>query len=68
MRPSTGKTTCHIYDLVGNIEELGKAESVRVEKVENKWNVTSETNREGFHYAKLYTFKAKAPTVSPLFS
>lgn len=59
MRIHPGKTTCHIYDLVGNVDVLGGVESIRVEKIEGKWNITSETKPEGWHYQEIYSFKIK---------
>lgn len=67
MRIHPGKTTCNIYDLVGNVAVLGKAESMKVEKLPSKtgtqlWNITSDTKPEGWHYAELYSHKIhKAP-------
>jgi DNA repair protein RadD len=62
MRVFPGKETCNIYDLVGNVAEMGKAETFKIEKVANAqgtqlWNITSETKPEGWHYAELYSHK-----------
>jgi DNA repair protein RadD len=62
MRISPGKTTCHIYDLVGNTKILGKVESIKIEKIPSAtgsllWNITSDTKPDGWHYAELYTHK-----------
>lgn len=57
MRVAEGKTTCEIYDLVGNTKHLGKAEALRIEKIDGKWNIISDTRPQGWHYAELYTFK-----------
>lgn len=66
MRPFAGKSSCEVYDLVGNVDTLGEAESMRVEKIDNKWNVTTNTFPGGFHLQELYTFKLKLkPTDSP---
>jgi DNA repair protein RadD len=59
MRLAEGKKTCHIYDLVGNVEALGKAESFKVEKIDNLWNVTSDKFPQGLHYFPLYSFQLK---------
>lgn len=68
MRIHPGKTTCNIYDLVGNIAVLGTAESLRIEKIPTKtggmqWNITSNTKPDGWHYAELYTHKLHKPPV-----
>lgn len=57
MRIHPGKTTCEIYDLVGNTKILGRAEHIKIEKLEGKWNILSDTRPEGWHYAELYTHK-----------
>lgn len=56
MRINEGKTTCHIYDLVGNVKTLGRAENLKLVKLENKWNLVSDTCPEGYHYKDLYTY------------
>jgi len=55
MRVAEGKKTCHIYDLVGNVKTLGRAETLKIVKVEGKWNLISDARPEGWHYAELYT-------------
>lgn len=57
MRRAPLKSTCHIFDLVGNTSFLGKAESLKIEKVEDKWNVTTNTFSQGFHLKELYSHK-----------
>jgi DNA repair protein RadD len=59
MRKCEGKETCHVYDLVGNTEVLGQAESFVIEKVEDKWNVTSDTTPDGWHYKEIYRYQLK---------
>lgn len=59
MRIFPGKETCHVWDLVGNIGVLGTAESMRIEKLEGKWNIVSDTQPDGWHYKELYSFKLK---------
>lgn len=61
-RIAEGKTTCNVYDLVGNVATMGRVETIKTEKIANArgnlmWNVTSETMPEGFHYATLYSYK-----------
>lgn len=60
-RLSEGKETCHIYDFVGNIRSLGTLESMEIKKLDNKWNVVTDTKPEGWHGEELYKFKLKAP-------
>lgn len=62
MRIHPGKETCNVYDLVGNVAFLGKAESLKVEKIPNargnlQYNITSDTKPDGWHYAELYSHK-----------
>lgn len=60
MRIAPGKTTCHIYDLVGNTQSIGRAESMRMEKVNGLWDIRTDA---GFwHYKEIYKYKLKAPT------
>ena len=62
MRIHPDKTTCNVYDLVGNVEIMGTAESMKIEKVPTKtgglqWNITSDKKPDGWHYAELYSHK-----------
>jgi DNA repair protein RadD len=57
MRLFPGKTCCEIYDLVGNVRTLGKVETMKIEKVEGKWNITSDVRPDGWHYVELYSHK-----------
>lgn len=64
MRPHPSKSTCNIYDLVGNVATLGKAESLRIEKVADKWNIVTDTFPEGAHLVELFSFKLPAESLS----
>jgi DNA repair protein RadD len=55
-RLSEGKEFATVYDYSGNVSALGKLESIKIEKVDGKWNVTSETRPKGFHLVELYKF------------
>lgn len=60
MRIHPGKTTCNIYDLVGNVKALGRAETMKIVKIPNAkgtplWNLVSDIRPEGWHYAELYS-------------
>lgn len=62
MRNFPRKTTCNVYDLVENVEYLGMAESMKIEKVPNakgtpQWNVTTNTKKDGWHYEELYSHR-----------
>lgn len=66
MRIHPGKKTCNVYDLVGNVAFMGTAESLRVEKLPTKtgtqlWNITTDTKKDGWHYATLYSHKLHKP-------
>lgn len=61
MRRAPQKDTCHIHDLVGNVEFLGRAESMKIQKIEEKWNITTDTMPDGWHYKELYSYKLKPP-------
>jgi hypothetical protein len=65
MRRAPQKATCHVHDLVGNVEVLGRAESMKIQKVEEKWNIVTDTMPDGWHYKELYTYKLKPPTSVP---
>jgi len=58
-RLSKNKKTCFVYDLVDNIKSLGTLESMEIVKLENKWNVTTDSRPKGFHLAKLFEYQLK---------
>ena len=60
-RIAKGKTVGHVYDLVDNIKNMGRLDDIKIEKVENKWNVTSSAYPDGFHYVPLYSYKLQKP-------
>ena len=57
-----GKTKCTVYDFVDNTRNLGTLESIKVVKIDNKWNVVSSARPNGFHYEKLFEYKLKDPS------
>ncbi len=61
-RIAEGKTSATIYDLAGNLKSLGRLESIKVVKLEGKWNVISETKPDGFHLKPLYVYAPKPRT------
>ena len=58
VRIADGKKTCDIVDLVGNVKKLGKVESVKVERLSDGWNITSDTGH--WHSKELYSYSYKA--------
>lgn len=52
-----GKEFCTVYDFAGNLKSIGTLESVKLEKVNNLWNVTTSKFPQGAHGEALYTFK-----------
>lgn len=46
-RISEGKETCHVYDFAGNVRGLGTFESIKICKVENKWDVVTDVFPNG---------------------
>lgn len=56
----TGKKHCTVYDFSGNIKSIGTLESIKLMKVNNLWNVTSDKYPQGLHLEPLYTFAPKA--------
>ena len=61
-RNAEGKTTCTVYDFSGNLNSIGTLESIKMEKVNNLWNVTSEKHPEGLHLKPLYIYTPKYKT------
>jgi len=58
VRIADGKKTCDIVDLVGNVKKLGKVETVKVERLSDGWNITSNTG--SWHNKELYSYSYKA--------
>lgn len=59
-RKAEGKTTCHLYDFVGNVSSLGRIETMEIRKNKNGWNVFTETRPEGWHNEDLYEWTIKS--------
>lgn len=55
-RNADGKTHCQVYDLVGNVKNLGKLEEIKVERVDGAWNVTSDAHPKGMHMKEMFSF------------
>lgn len=58
-RKAEGKETCHVYDYVSNIKNLGTLESIKVTKIGGLWNVVSDAYPQGLHGVGLYVTKVK---------
>jgi DNA repair protein RadD len=55
-RKSEDKTHCDVIDYAGNVRSLGELAKVKVQKVNNLWNVVSDSFPNGYHMAPLYEF------------
>lgn len=54
VRTAQGKTTCKVIDFSGTVEMLGRVETIRLEKIEGKWELLTETG--SWHNAPLYRY------------
>jgi len=54
-RPALGKKFCWLIDLVANSKNLGKYETIRIEKIGSKWEILS--NKGSFHNKSLFNYK-----------
>ncbi|MGD0577267.1 MAG: DEAD/DEAH box helicase, partial [Candidatus Staskawiczbacteria bacterium] len=57
VRVAPGKTSCKVIDLTSNVKNLGRVETIKLEKKEGKWELLSETG--SWHNAELYRFIKK---------
>jgi DNA repair protein RadD len=57
VRNAPGKTACKIIDLSSNVKNLGRIETIRLEKIDGKWELLSETG--SWHGKELYSFVKK---------
>ena len=58
-RLSPGKKCCTVYDWSDSVKRIGRLETIKLAKVENKWNIVTETKPEGWHGVELYKFVVK---------
>lgn len=56
VRLAPNKTHCTVYDWTDTVKRIGRLETIKLEKVEGKWNVTSEGMPDGWHGKELYRF------------
>lgn len=61
-RLAPNKNTCHIYDMAGNTASLGTLESMEIKKIDDKWNVVTDTYPQGLHNEALFEFKLTNPS------
>lgn len=54
-----GKKCCTVYDWSDSVKRIGKLETIKLDKVDGKWNVVTETTLTGWHGKELYRFKIK---------
>lgn len=59
LRIHKSKTSCFVYDWTDTVKRLGKVETIKLDKVDGKWNVTTETKPTGWHGVELYRFVIK---------
>lgn len=57
VRVFPGKTSCKIIDLTSTVKNLGRVETIKVEKVDNKWELLSEAG--SWHGRELYKYQVK---------
>jgi len=60
MRTAEGKTSCDVYDFSGTVKVLGRAETMKIVKQEDGWNILTETG--AWHNTELYRHKLKPKT------
>ena len=56
VRIAPGKTNCKIIDMTSTVKNLGKIETIKLEK-KNNWELYSETG--SWHNREIYRFKLK---------
>lgn len=57
VRIAEGKEHCQIIDLTSTVQNLGRIETIKLDKEEGKWELTSETGH--WHNKELYSFVVK---------
>lgn len=61
LRIAPGKKSCKIIDMTSTVKNLGKVETIRLEKIAGKWELLSETENgvESWHNRELFSFMIK---------
>lgn len=54
VRIAPNKQFCRVIDLTNTVEKLGRIETIKLEKIDNKWELLSETG--SWHNMPLYSF------------
>lgn len=57
VRKAPGKDHCKVIDLTSTVKNLGRIETIKLEKVDNKWELVSETG--SWHNKELYSYKVE---------
>lgn len=57
VRIAPGKTSCKVIDLTSTVKNLGRFETIKVEKINGKWELTSEMG--SWHNKILYKYEIK---------
>jgi len=65
VRISPGKKLCRVIDMTGTVKQLGRIETIKMEKIENKWELTSENG--SWHNKSLYSYQVPPRPVKTLF-
>lgn len=65
VRIHPGKTHCTVYDWTDTVKRIGKLETIKLEKVDGKWDVVTET--QTWHGRELYRFVVKELKEKTLF-
>lgn len=63
VRIAPGKTHCTVYDWTDTVKRIGRLETIKLEKVEGKWDVVTET--QTWHGKELYRFVVKELSKQP---
>lgn len=63
VRLAPGKKSCKIIDLTSTVRHIGRIETIKLEKIDNKWELISE--RGSWHNRQLYSFTVRPPTDEP---
>lgn len=66
VRKAPGKEFCTVYDWSDSVKRIGRLETIKLQKVDNKWDVVTET--QSWHGKELYRFKVKDIKPQTLFS
>lgn len=57
VRICDGKTSCKVIDMTSTVKNVGRIETIVLEKIEGKWELLSEAG--SWHNRELYSFRVK---------